>query len=332
MNVVTACRLRGISKPFIDQAVVPTLALFFGTGNQAAKVPAAMGLAVFEVPGGASPITIFTLSQESFISVEADTMRGLPPLGDVYDALQKKMIATGRCKVHFDSEVEDRMILEEGKRKATLTIKGQGKKVYDAVVLATQAEDALRVLPEKHKARGALQKAPYYTDVSITHRDTKHMEDHFGLSQAVTYYIHTRARMDFDMGFYLNRYQEHLQSDPDPLYQTLYLDLNKSTEKEKMAESGTKEIDPALIERRDTWRQVGHTTGHIIGCVRLMRKKNGPVVYFAGSYLLVNSHETAIMTGIRAAQRLLRKKVGDFPVNTFGEPGVGWREFAGALG
>lgn len=331
VSVVKACRLRGISKAFIDQAVVPTLALFFGTGNQAANVPAAMGLAVFEVPRGASPITIFTLSRESFISVEEDTMMALPPLSEVYNVLQKTMEDSGRCTIHLGAEVDAGMVEDKKNRKAILTVQGQQHE-FDAVILATQAEDALRVLPTKHKARGALKKAPYYTDVSITHRDTAHMEDHFGLTQAVTYYIHTRARLDFDMGFYLNRYQAHVGRDEAPLYQTLYLDLYKSTEKDKMEESATKAIDPDLVERRDTWRQVGHTTGHLIGCVASMRKKHGPVVYFAGSYLLVNSHETAIMTGIRAAQRVLGQRPGSFPENTFGEPGIGWREFANALG
>ena len=335
ITIVTACRLYRISRAFVDQALVPTLALFFGTGNQAARVPATMGCAVFEVPKGASPITIFTLDPERFIAVNDGVMLALPPLGDVYERLGERLAGTGRCTLRLNTSVLGVRDIDNKSRSATVSSKSESgavtDDVYDAVIIAAQAEDAARMLPEKHRARSALKRAKYYTDITVSHRDTAHMKSHFGLSQQVTYYMHNRTRHDMDMGFYLNRYQEHLGgTEAPPVYQSLYLDIPKSDQDQKHAESGTPGINPQLVDRVDEWRQVGHTTSHLIGCVAAMGKNQGPVVFFAGSYLLVNSHEVAFMTGIRAAQRCLATK--EFPEKEFGPPGVGWQEYVKALG
>lgn len=350
VTIVTACKMMFISKEFIDQAVVPTLALFFGTGNQAANVPATLGCSVFEVPGGKSPITIFTIDSERFISVADDVMLAFPPLTDVYSKIREKLQSNTNCEVICNSYVES-IEISNNKQNASIRYKVNNnnnnddvqKSViscieFDKIICATQAEDALRILPSKHKARGPLKWATYYTDITVSHRDKAHMVQHFQMDQDVTYYMHNRSNFDMDMGFLLNRYQKHLNdtksesSPPQDMYQTLYLDIEKSSPNEKHDMSKTKEIDPDLVDRIDTWRQVGHTTGHLIGCVARMRSVHGPIVFFAGSYLLVNSHEIAIMTGIRAAQRVLNQHKTEFPSQTFGEPGIGWDEFVKALG
>jgi hypothetical protein len=87
------------------------------------------------------------------------------------------------------------------------------------------------------------------------------------------------------------------------LYQTIYLNTHDVPA----------ELKTVAVDR---WRQVACSVPHLEHCTLQLKRVQGPHVFFAGSYVLVNSHEVAIMSGIRAAQLCLGEK--SFPTTLWG--------------
>lgn len=281
LSITEACEDNNIHKPFVDNAVVPTLALFFGTGRQQAGVPAGIAAQVF----GGGPVQIFDINPETFLSTR-NNMRALPPLGPVYRALHRFLTVQG-----IDVRLNTTELPEFNQ--------------FDRVIICTQAEDAARLLPANHKARKVLQSATYYDDITVTHTDAAHMDRLFGAHDEFNYYMHH----DSAMGFALHNYQR-LSS---PLYQTIFLQTSKVPD------------IIANVLAVDPWRQVSCSVDHIEKCVLKLRAVQGPHIYFAGSYTFVNSHEIAIMSGIRAAQMAVGTRA--FPTALFGPPNASYRQY-----
>lgn len=307
-TIVDACALFAVSKSFVNTVILPTLALFFGTGNQVAKLPAPLAAQVFSLGGETKEnraLTVFDLDMQHFIVTSRNNMRALPPLIAVYTAIGNKLRRAG---VTVRLRCEARAVVEEGDQ-VRVTTNGGETHVFDKVIMAVQVPDALKVLPKRHKARRVLSKTRYFHDISVTHRDTQHMESHFHYksNQPINYFIHERSPSSMDMGFALHRYQNVRA----PLYQTLWLQGKHGIPKRAAP------LTPRLVLREDHWYQVGHTVSHFVNCVIRLKRVQGPLIYFAGSWTLVNSHEVAVMSGIRAAQHVLNMYT-TFPAATFG--------------
>lgn len=309
-TIVDACTLFAVSRSFVNNVILPTLALFFGTGNQVAKLPAPLGAQVFGLgdadDADARALTVFDLDMQYFIVTARNNMLALPPLRAVYDALGRELVRRG---VVVRTSTAARAVEERG-AQVVVTPSGSGAAaVFDRVIVACQVPDILPLLPAKHKARGVLKKVRYFHDMSVTHRDTAHMRRHFAYDEQrpINYFIHERSAKSMDMGFALHRYQRVRA----PLYQTLWLQ-GPGGEPDRAAP-----IQPALVLREDHWFQLGHTVSHFVNCVARLKHIQGPRIFFAGSWTLVNSHEVAVMSGIRAAQLALGM-LTKFPRATFG--------------
>lgn len=308
-TIVDACLLFAVSKSFIDAMVLPTLALFFGTGNQVKNLPAPLGAQVFGVKGTTKAVTIFDLDPQHFIVTAQNNMLALPPLRLVYDALYQKLKRQG-VVVRLNQGVAK--VRERG--SDILVSDGAGHLYrFDRVVVACQIPDILNMLSAKHRAQRYMRSSHYFHDMTVTHRDTAHMVRHFDYrpNLAINYFIHERSPLSMDMGFALHRYQRGFNQRglTPPLYQTLWLEDRRSKQPYR-----ADKIDNVL--REDHWYQLGHTVGHFVKCVANLHKLQGPRLFFAGSWTLVNSHEVAVMSGIRAAQLVLQTNT--FPVQTFG--------------
>ena len=116
-----------------------------------------------------------------------------------------------------------------------------------------------------------------------------------------------------DMGFDLTLYQNLTM----PVFQTILLD--------PVTEEKLRTIDGAKRLLTSHWHQMAHTVGQLVNVTARMRSVQGPRLFLCGSYVLVNSHEVAVMSGIRAAQLACNSDV--FPRNVFGEPSAGFLQF-----
>ena len=282
LDITEACEDNNIESTLVQQAILPTLALFFGTGQKQGAVPASIASQVFG--SEKSTVQIFDLDYKNFITPRAN-MKALPPLGPVYTALLKLLRKYG-VKVTLNcNELPD-------------------FSNYDKVIICTQAEDAVRLLPVGHKAIKVLQKAEYYNDVTVTHTDSNYMTRMFGDSGNFNYYMRDTSMM----GFSVHKYQQ-LRT---PLYQCIYLNTHDVPD----------DIKPIAI---DPWRQFACTVQHLEECALKLHTVQGPHIYFAGSYALVNSHEIAIMSGIRAAQ--LACGTNSFPEDIWGLQNAAYEQF-----
>lgn len=318
-TIVDACIFFAVSKSFINNVVLPTLALFFGTGNQVAKLPAPLGAQVFYLGDTRKEddraLTVFDLDIQHFIVTARNNMLALPPLVAVYTSLGDALRRAG-VRVRLGQKAVT--VKEQDGHVIALSSSGE-EHHFDRVVFASQVPDTIQVLPPKHKALGVLKKVRYFHDISVTHRDTQHMETHFHYRPdvAINYFIHERNPQSMDMGFALHRYQ-HVSA---PLYQTLWLQ-GKDGEPDRAAP-----LAPQLVLREDHWLQLGHTVSHFVNCVSKLKHVQGPLIYFAGSWTLVNSHEVAVMSGIRAAQHVLQL-YSTFPSRTFGPMSSSFKAYA----
>lgn len=326
-TIVDACIFFAVSRSFVNNVVLPTLALFFGTGNQVAKLPAPLGAQVFYLGGNDTnrALTVFDLDMQHFIVTARNNMLALPPLVHVYAGIDERLRAAG-VTVRLNQTAGQ--LVEADGHVMVMSSSGQ-QHPFDKVVMATQVPDALLCLPPQHKARNVLKKVRYFHDISVTHRDTAHMEAHFDYKpdMRINYFIHERSPQSMDMGFALHRYQRVTA----PLYQTLWL---QGTGKQGTGKQGEPDraapIAPNLVLREDHWYQLGHTVSHFVNCVTKLKKIQGPAIYFAGSWTLVNSHEVAVMSGIRAAQHVLQA-YSTFPVRTFGPVSDSFKAYAKIL-
>lgn len=326
-TIVDACIFFAVSRSFVDNVVLPVLALFFGTGNQVAKLPAPLGAQVFGLGDEESKgaVTIFDLDMEHFIVTTRDNMLALPPLRAVYMALQRLLTRRG-VVVRLGQRATS--VVTTGNTDVTVKDGDGVSHTFDRVVLAAQVPDILKLLPRDNRAFKYLKKVRYFHDVSITHRDVAHMREQFNYRESlpINYFIHERSPKSMDMGFALHRYQNVSA----PLLQTLLLEEKDKSSKSHDVQTRSRPRRD-LVLRVDHWYQLGHTVGHFVNCVANLHKFQGPLVFFAGSWTLVNSHEVAVMSGIRAAQHVVQNYTS-FPSATFGPLSQSFKAYADIVG
>ncbi|KAK8151796.1 hypothetical protein IWX90DRAFT_419307 [Phyllosticta citrichinensis] len=202
---------------------------------------------------------------------------------------------------------------------------------YDEIVICTliSADTTKRLLGKTAslRERFVLGSAKFADDITITHNDADYMRKHYQTSYDPSTAVRTLAgtdqssRVDFaasnfrpmylikpypadvskiEMCFDCTHYQAQFPpSTPysSHVFQTIF--LNNDRDRGLWTDN---EIDPSKIIRKDWWHQLCHSWTHYARVVPWLWALQGRRrTRFAGSWTLVNAHETAVISGIAAA-------------------------------
>ncbi|KAM0449339.1 hypothetical protein ACHAPV_008796 [Trichoderma viride] len=339
-------RLFFFSKDFGDKMVYPLIALFLGTGNQTANVPAAIVERLFNDPN----MKLWDYDKETLLPNQP-TMYSFDCLHDFYGKWKDSLVAKG---VDIRTNTEVHRVLSRSSKGVDLAIKNNNadditNEHFDHLVLCVLADDALRILADTATGREkrVLGSATFYDDLTVTHSDSAYFnrqyETHFkselcaepkseeqchqiatakgeSISSSSSspsnsseqfnpmYYTYTYQHdprlieMSFNCSNYQHQFKKSRSSSevqPEPVYQTIFLDKRKS---DLWTVDG---IDENKIIKRNWWHQLGHRWQHyvrVVPCMMFLQGRNN--TFFAGSWTLVNMHEVACISGIAAAYRL----------------------------
>ncbi|QYT02732.1 hypothetical protein H0G86_009726 [Trichoderma simmonsii] len=175
-------RLFFFSKDFGDKMVYPLIALFLGTGNQTANVPAAIVERLFNDPN----MKLWDYDADTLLPNQP-TMYSFDCLHNFYDTWKNDLVAKG-VSIRTDTEVQS--IPSRSKKGVDLVIKDNSTdnittEHFDNLVLCVLADDALRILGKSATWREklVLGGASFYDDLTVTHHDsdyfTKQYETRF---------------------------------------------------------------------------------------------------------------------------------------------------------
>ena len=177
----------------------------------------------------------------------------------------------------------------------------------DELILATPANVSLSLLGESasYFEKSVLSSVEYYHDLTVTHTDAEYMRSHNEVDGKAIYFIrtHPEAPECLEMGFELSQYQprlrEYKQSGAEPIYQTIYLD------KERSSLWSIDKLNPSKVLDRAWWSAFSHTYNHFRNVVPWVWTMQGHKnTWYAGSWVLFNTHDIAIASGFAAAERL----------------------------
>lgn len=282
----------------------PLTALFFGTGNRTPEVSAAVVARVFLD----AKLRLFDYDPQRLLS-EAPEMFAFKPLRDIYAALGSTLQAAGVtvCLSRPVASLRRCRWLQGG--DAVVATDGAGVSCgFDEVIFACPADVALRCLGADAGwwERRVLGSVRYYEDVTVTHSDADYMANHFEMGRGTDYFIRTdeadasKVEMAFDLG----HYQPALRgrpADASPIFQTIFLDRERTE-----ARWTRPLIDPAKVLLVKWWHAFSHEVSHFRRVVPFVRCCQGArgCTYYAGSWVLVNTHEIAVISGLAAAWRL----------------------------
>ncbi|KAK7607497.1 hypothetical protein JOL62DRAFT_272962 [Phyllosticta paracitricarpa] len=200
---------------------------------------------------------------------------------------------------------------------------------FDEIVICTLADTTKRLLGKTAslRERFVLGSAKFADDITITHNDADYMRKHYQTTYDPSTAVRTLAgtdqssRVDFaasnfrpmylikpypadvskiEMCFDCTHYQAQFPpSTPysSHVFQTIF--LNRDRDRGLWTDN---EIDPSKIIRKDWWHQLCHSWTHYARVVPWLWALQGRRrTRFAGSWTLVNAHETAVISGIAAA-------------------------------
>lgn len=322
-------RLFFFSKDFGDKMVYPLIALFLGTGNQTANVPAAIVERLFNDPN----MKLWDYDKETLLPNQP-TMYSFDCLHDFYGKWKDSLVAKG---VDIRTNTEVHRVLSRSSKGVDLAIKNNNadditNEHFDHLVLCVLADDALRILADTATGREkrVLGSATFYDDLTVTHSDSAYFnrqyETHFkselcaepkseeqchqiatakgeSISSSSSspsnsseqfnpmYYTYTYQHdprlieMSFNCSNYQHQFKKSRSSSevqPEPVYQTIFLDKRKS---DLWTVDG---IDENKIIKRNWWHQLGHRWQHyvrVVPCMMFLQGRNN--TFFAGSWTLV---------------------------------------------
>ena len=200
---------------------------------------------------------------------------------------------------------------------------------FDELVMCTLTDTAKKLLGKTASWRESkvLGSAKFANDITVTHTDSDYMRKHYepvyNDEQAVTHLggaDHTarveKAKKSFNPMYMIKMYPKDLtkiemcfdctnyqsQFPPDVpfdkhVFQTIF--LNKERDSHLWS---IDEIDESKIIKKDWWHQLCHSWTHYVFVVPWLWLLQGRRhTRFAGSWTLVNAHETACISGIAAA-------------------------------
>ncbi|KAL1747167.1 hypothetical protein HDZ31DRAFT_32494 [Schizophyllum fasciatum] len=316
------------SDEFVLSMLMPSIALFLGTGNATPDVPTIILERIFTSP----TYGMWYPPDERSLASNEPPMVVFPEFGAFYGDWQKDLEQRG-VTVRLSTELLE--VVERDKKRVKVRIGGKDKQEkteeYDELVLCVLADTAKRLLGKKSRwiERKVLGSAKFADDITVTHSDTAYMEkwytNRFDEDNAVTalgdrdeservergkkefkpmYYIKqtpadpAKLEMCFDCSNYQAQFSRDLPFEKH-VFQTIFLN------KEHRDTWSYDEIDRDKVIREDWWHQLCHSWTHYAFVVPWMWLLNGKKsVTFAGSWTLVNAHEVAVLSGLAAAYRL----------------------------
>ncbi|RFU71991.1 fad dependent oxidoreductase [Trichoderma arundinaceum] len=334
-------RLFFFSKDFGDKMVYPLIALFLGTGNQTANVPAAIVERLFNDPN----MKLWNYDADTLLPNQP-TMYSFDCLHAFYDKWKDHLIAKG-VSIRTDTEVCS--VLSRTSKGVGLAIRNTNtgtttNEHFDHLVLCVLADDALRILGKtaSRREKWVLGGAAFYDDLTVTHSDADYFARQYetgfkpelcaeprsedqcrqiasakgeSLSSPEQsrrfepmYYTYTypdNPRL-IEMSFNCSNYQHQFKSTTAASAaspEPVYQTI--FLDKRRSNLWTINDIDERKIIKRNWWHQLGHRWQHYVRVVPGMMFLQGRnSTYFAGSWTLVNMHEVACISGIAAAYRL----------------------------
>jgi uncharacterized protein len=159
---------------------------------------------------------------------------------------------------------------------------------FDAVVIATHPDQALRLLARPTPAEQTVLGAFTYTpNPSLLHTDTRLLPGRPGVRASWNYQLgHCRARTPQRVSYHMNRLQ-HL-----PPGQDYIVTLN-----------GAGAVDPERVIGRMDYAHPAYTPASV-AAQRRLPELNTPVTAFAGAYHGWGFHEDGCRSGAQAARAL----------------------------
>ncbi|KAF3929972.1 hypothetical protein AA313_de0207214 [Arthrobotrys entomopaga] len=180
------------SKEFGDYMIMPTLALFLGTGNATPEVNSVILERLFTSPTFGmwydEEVEDKTKGKEGVLSGNNPPMVVFPNLSELYETWRKDLENKG-VSVRLNTDLV--AVIERGKNgvKVALRKNDEGEsgereetiEEYDEIVFACQADTAKRLLGKQAswRERFVLGKAKWADDVTVTHWDSEYMEKHY---------------------------------------------------------------------------------------------------------------------------------------------------------
>jgi len=316
----SAMKLWRFSQDFTERMVYPLTALFFGTGNKTPEVSAAIIARVFLDP----QLRLFDYDSTRLLS-QTPAMFAFQPLKDIYSAFQTDLTSKGAA-VHLGRKVAAVCREVQLKKMVVTAVDSLGvAETFDKVIFACPADVALRLLGSgaTWSEKRVLGSVKYYDDVTITHCDHEYMKQYYDMTtrdpssgpfEAFTeqqdrsdYFIRTDVTNpeELEMAFDLGHYQPSIRADATihfPIYQTIFLNKTSCEKRWTLAQ-----IDKSKILLEKWWHAFSHEVSHfrhVVPWTWLIQGGCRNSTFYCGSWLLVNTHEIAVISGLAVAHRL----------------------------
>ncbi|KAK1835730.1 hypothetical protein QBC39DRAFT_297463 [Podospora conica] len=341
-------KLFWFSHEFTNTVALPMVALFLGTGNYTPEVPSIMLERLCTSP----TYGMWYPPDKDRIASNLPPMVVFPNLSRFYETWRQDLVKKG-VNIRLSTEVTQ--IISRNRKGVTVkTIKrtptpdgnnpsrpqspkDETTEHYDEIVLCCLADTSHRLLLPTSSLleRLILSRAKFSNDLTITHTDAAYMRRHYETSPPPTQTTTTTTTpfhpmyftrpypsspSSFELSFDCTAYQAQF---PPPstlppehhIYQTIFLNRSRDGHLWTAAD-----IDPATILRRDSWHQLCHAWTHyvlVVPWLWLLQGSGSRRTRFAGSWTVVNAHETAVLSGVAAAVDLGAGYPGDLEGDGF---------------
>ncbi|EIN12852.1 FAD/NAD(P)-binding domain-containing protein [Punctularia strigosozonata HHB-11173 SS5] len=355
LPIKVTLKLFMFSDEFINYMILPSMALFLGTGNATPDIPTVMMERLYTSPtyGMWYPV------DDKSLSSNLPPMNVFPEFTKFYDKWQASLEERG-VKVRLSTEVTG--VRERSKRGVKVAIRPrrpqpdrhnpnaadqdlpESVEQYDELVLCVLA-DAAKVLLGKTARwvdRFVLGNTKWSDDVTVTHNDVSYMEKwytpHFDPEFAVAH-LHGRddtqriekAKKDFrpmyfikeipddprklEMCFDCSAFQYQIPEDI-PFENHVFQTIFLNKAHDQTWSKH--EISQDKIIREDWWHQLCHAWTHYLFVVPWLWLLNGNrSTRYAAAWTLVNAHELAVISGMAAAYQLGADYPADLDQDSF---------------
>ncbi|GAA5888755.1 hypothetical protein JCM6882_002838 [Rhodosporidiobolus microsporus] len=330
------------SDEFINFMIMPSLALFLGTGNATPDLPSIMMERLYTSPtyGMWYPV------DDKSLSSHKPPMVVFPEESKFYSDWQHILEARG-VKVRLNTEVTS--VVERSSKGVKVTTRGRRPQPdhhnpncadedlpeqleeYDELVLCVLADTAKTLLGKKARwlEKQILGNTKWSDDVTVTHNDLDYIKKWYeiefpaevavkklGDRDETERYEHGKKAFNpmylikenpgdprkLEMCFDCSAFQAQLNQDA-PLEDHVFQTIFLNT---KHKEHWSKdEIREDKIIRSDWWHQLMHSWTHYASVVPWLWLLNGKKrTRYAAAWTLVNAHELAVISGMSAAYSL----------------------------
>ncbi|MBN8549065.1 MAG: FAD-dependent oxidoreductase [Deltaproteobacteria bacterium] len=261
----------GFSHFFTETYIAPLAAAIWSSPDQAAlEIPLSTFLTFFKNHG---MLELNTIPQWQVVKGGSHSY---------VKAFQREF----KGKVLLDCAIKG---IQRRERSALIRMKSGEVQEYDAVVIATHADEALALLEDPSEQEQALLGAWKYQSNSIVlHTDSSVLPPKRALWSAWNYRRDKEATANsaVTVSYYMNRLQS-LESHSDYI-----VTLNRDSA-----------IDPAKIIYRTTYTHPQYNARSVITQERLRSLSGARATYFCGSYLGYGFHEDAVSSALSVTKQ-----------------------------